>query len=78
MTTEIVWQLPTNQSSLTDHDWIHPKAKWHGFVNGVSLCKRHRQGTRAFESRDVLEVMDETEFVCKRCLEFYGRLETNG
>lgn len=25
------WMLPVKQSNITDHDWIHPKAKYHCF-----------------------------------------------
>lgn len=71
--TEIIWQLPINQSNKTNHDWIHTKAKFHGFVNNISLCQRHKQKTRSFETRNVSEVMQEKELVCKRCLELYDK-----
>jgi len=44
----VVWQLPVNQSNKTDHEWIHPKAKYHAYVNNNSLCGKFGQNTNFF------------------------------
>jgi hypothetical protein len=41
----IVWQLPVIQSKKTDHDWIHPKAKYHAYIDNNSVCGKYRQIT---------------------------------
>ncbi|KFK76624.1 hypothetical protein DJ87_5251 [Bacillus cereus] len=46
----IVWQLPVKQSNSTCTDWIHPKAKYHTYINDVSLCGKYSQCTSYFET----------------------------
>ncbi|MFL1672514.1 hypothetical protein [Paenibacillus dendritiformis] len=66
----IIWQLPVKQSSLTDTDWIHPKAKYHAFENYNSLCGKYRQVTDYFETGiDEAELMkDKLHYACQKCL----------
>ena len=45
-----VWQLPVKQGNKTNHDWIHPKAKYHCFCGGKSLCGKYYQDTDFFET----------------------------
>ncbi|MCG3227901.1 hypothetical protein HXV89_00245 [Bacillus subtilis] len=47
---KIVWQLPVIQSNLTDHDWIHPKAKYHAYIDNKSVCGKYGQHTDYFET----------------------------
>lgn len=48
----VVWQLPVNQSSLSNNDWIHPKAKFHAFDIDTrdSACKKHNQDVYLFKT----------------------------
>lgn len=69
---EVDWQLPVNQSNLTDHDWIHPKAKYHAFINSESLCGKYMLDTRFFDNRITeKELMKNNELACKVCLKKY-------
>jgi preprotein translocase subunit SecA len=65
----IVWQLPVIQSDLTDHDWIHPKAKYHAFLNNISICDKYSQDTNYFEtSIEASELLKNRDLPCKKCL----------
>lgn len=64
------WQLKVMQSSKTDRDWIHPKAKYHAFQNNNSLCKKYGQQTDFFET-DMPEGTDR-KHMCKECLKKLG------
>ncbi|MEK5061009.1 hypothetical protein BK126_26200 [Paenibacillus sp. FSL H7-0326] len=68
--SKIVWQLPVKQSNFTDHDWIHPKAKYHAFKNNASICGKYLQDTDYFEtSIDETELMSEKiQYACNKCL----------
>lgn len=69
MLEDIVWQLPVIQSNKTDHDWTHPKAKYHAFVDYNSVCGRHRQDTDFFETGiEESKLMVNKELACKACL----------
>lgn len=81
------WQLPTRQSNLTNHDWIHPRAKFHCFegeerdnyyVGGESLCKNHYQVTRDFEDYKLSYILENfgAEALCPKCYKLY--LERQG
>lgn len=65
----VVWQLPVIQSNKTDHDWVHPKAKYHAFLDNNSLCERYGQTTNYFEtSIDQEEIFKNPNLACKKCL----------
>lgn len=65
----IVWQLPVKQSNLTCTDWIHPKAKYHAYINDVSLCGKYSQCTSFFETTiEASKLMVNKEMACKSCL----------
>ncbi|WP_144536555.1 hypothetical protein [Bacillus thuringiensis] len=65
----IVWQLPVKQSNTTSHDWVHPKAKYHAFVNDNSLCGKYSQSTSFFETTiESSELRIKEEMACKQCL----------
>ena len=67
---KVTWQLPIKQSDKTDHDWIHPKAKYHAFVNHRSLCDKHGQNTDYFEtSIEEAELMKDKSLACKKCMD---------
>lgn len=69
MMVNVVWQLPVKQSDLTDHDWIHPKAKYHAFINNNSVCGKYGQNTNFFETGiEESELMKNKELACKKCL----------
>ena len=62
----VIWQLPVKQSNLTSVDWVHPKAKYHAFVNDRSLCGKYGQSTGFFET--TIEPSNLTEeLACKKC-----------
>ena len=68
--SEIIWQLPVRQSNRTDHDWVHPRAKYHAFLEGESLCGKFRQDTNYFETTiDASELLKNKTVACKRCLQ---------
>ncbi|WP_238189870.1 hypothetical protein [Paenibacillus sp. L3-i20] len=63
-----VWQLPVKQSNLTNHDWIHPRANYHAFLNNSSLCGKFHQDTSYFKT-DLPEGNElALQMRCKRCL----------
>lgn len=65
----VVWQLPVKQSNTTNHDWVHPKAKYHAFVNDNSLCGKYSQSTSFFETTiELFELRINEELACKKCL----------
>jgi hypothetical protein len=62
----VVWQLPVKQSDLTDTDWIHPKAKFHAFIGGGSVCGKYGQSSSFFET-DLDQPLTK-EVACRKCL----------
>ncbi|MBI9013893.1 MAG: hypothetical protein JEZ08_16785 [Clostridiales bacterium] len=67
-----VWQLPVIQSDLSDTDWIHPKAKFHYFIDGSSLCGKHTQDTDYFEtSLEDTDLKLSEEIACHKCFKLY-------
>lgn len=73
MMENVVWQLPVIQSDLTDHNWIHPKAKYHAFINDISLCVKYCQDTKNFETGiEESKLMKNKELACKKCLKKLG------
>lgn len=69
----IIWQLPVIQSNLTDHDWIHPNAKYHAYIENNSVCGNYGQSTDFFEtSIDEDELMKNKDLACKGCLKKLG------
>ena len=65
----VIWQLPVIQSNLTDHDWLHPKAKYHAFINDISACGKFSQDTNCFETTiDANILLQRKELACKKCM----------
>lgn len=75
MDVKFYWELPTNQSNLTNCDYIRYNAKLHCYVNDKSLCKRHSQQTESFENYDIEEFLKEygEKYVCSKCLVEYRK-----
>ncbi|MGY0106808.1 hypothetical protein [Bacillus velezensis] len=70
---EIFWQLPVIQSNKTDHNWIHPKAKYHAYINNESVCGKYGQNTDYFEiGIKESDLMANKELACKVCLKKLG------
>jgi len=64
----VVWQLPVKQSNKTGYDWIHPKVKYHCFVNNTSLCNKYWQETLYFETGiDDEKISSSPQLVCSIC-----------
>ena len=77
------WQLPVNQSNLTDTDWIHPRAKYHCFdKSGRSLCGKHGQDIYFFETDiEYSDVKDQEALEnckCKICKRIFTKLKKDG
>lgn len=69
----LVWQLPVIQSNLTDHDWVHPKAKYHAFIDNKSICGKYDQITDCFETGiEESKLMANKGWACKVCLKKLG------
>lgn len=67
--TNVIWQLPVKQSNVTNHDWVHPKSKYHAFASDKSLCGKYSQATEFFETTiESSELMINKENACKECL----------
>lgn len=76
-TDKLVWQLKVIQSNKTEHDWVHPKSKYHAFLNYNSLCGKWSQNTDYFETQiDEDEIKNKKDLACKKCyqLAFEGRI----
>ncbi|MEC0709719.1 hypothetical protein P8881_19535 [Bacillus haynesii] len=74
---KIVWQLPVIQSDLTDHDCIHPKAKYHAYIDNKSVCGKYGQITDCFETGiEESELMANKDWACKVCLKKLGFLKS--
>ena len=70
----VKWMLPVRQSSLTNHDLIHPKAKYHCFNNNVSLCEKYRQSQDFYETDiESGEIAMRPEIACKKCYEIWKK-----
>lgn len=67
---EIIWQLPVKQSNKSNHDWIHPKAKYHAFKNRKSICNKYYQNTDYFDTTiNKSQIMsNKQKLACKKCL----------
>lgn len=67
--TEIVWQLPVKQSNLSDNDWVHHKAKYHAFIDNLSVCGKFSQDTNFFETGiNEDKLMKNKNLACKNCM----------
>lgn len=65
-----VWELPVRERLLVGNpDWVHPRAKFHCFVYGDSLCGKYGQDTDFFETDiESREIEMCPEIACKKCL----------
>lgn len=71
-----VWQLPVANSEKTGTAYIHPKAKFHCFVDCVSLCTMYSQRTEDYDDGITVEsaaILEQPHHVCKRCLARWKR-----
>lgn len=66
------WQLPVKQSNTTDHDWVHPRAKYHAFAGRNAICGRHSQRTDYFET-DMPENAD-VKLKCRTCVKLVEKI----
>lgn len=71
-----VWQLPAvNRTESSANAYIPKTAKFHCFVESVSLCKRHAQDTEFYETGiESGEILRRPDIACKRCREMWLRL----
>ena len=68
-----VWQLPVKQSMFTCTDWIHPRAKFHCFVRGDSLCGKYHQDTDWYETDiEESEITKNPQNACRVCLKCWN------
>lgn len=69
-----VWQLPVSGAEKTGNSYISMKAKYHCFVDDVSLCRKYHQFTDDYDygittvSASVLEML---QVACKKCLKLW-------
>lgn len=71
-----VWQLPVFEDGFSGSNYVPMKAKYHCFVNGVSLCKKYHQITDVYDSGITVEgddVAHSPGIVCKRCLTLWKK-----
>lgn len=70
-----VWQLPApNETTASANAYIPSSAKYHCFVGGESLCKRHAQDTDYYElGIDSGEILSRSEIACKICFARWKR-----
>jgi len=69
-----VRQLPVKQSNYTDHDWVHPKAKYHCYIEGKSMCEKYNQDTDYFETDiESGEVLKFPVIACQVCFRKWKR-----
>lgn len=66
-----VWQLPVRERVVQGKpDWVHPLAKYHCYVCGVSLCGLYAQDTDFFETGiESGEIVQFPDIGCKKCYE---------
>ncbi|UTV34844.1 hypothetical protein [Bacillus altitudinis] len=68
-----VWQPPLFKSETKGHDRTSSGAKYHAFVNNVSLCGLHSQQTDEFDIEVFeLQIVAMPELACKKCLKKVG------
>ena len=74
--SEYKWMLPVKQSNITNHGWIHPKAKYHCFYENFSLCGRCYQVQDFFETEiDSNEIEQNPELACKECNRIWKNIQ---
>ena len=58
-----IWQLPFN-----DNDSIKPNTKYHCFIDNESLCGKHLQNTKLYDTDiESGEIAMRPEIACKVC-----------
>ncbi|MFR7272476.1 hypothetical protein ACLVL5_06250 [Streptococcus pneumoniae] len=68
-----VWQLPLVKSDTKGHDRASSAAKYHAFVDNVSLCGKFSQQTEEFDIEVFeIQIVAMPELACKRCLKKVG------
>lgn len=71
-----VWQLPVAGAERTGNAYIHPKAKYHCFEDGVSLCGMYRQRTQDYDDGITVEsgvILQTPDHACQRCYRAWKR-----
>ena len=71
-----VWQLPVCGAERTGNSYVSAKAKYHCFVDNVSLCGKYHQFTDDYDdgiTTDSAAVLETPQFACKKCLEVWKK-----
>lgn len=69
-----VWQLPISGAEKTGNSYISMKAKYHCFVDDVSLCGKYHQFTDDYDygiTTGSVSVLETPQFACKKCLKLW-------
>lgn len=67
-----VWQLPPTKSKKADHNWIHPKSKYHAYTNkhNKSMCGKHDRSDDFFETGLAEKsIIESPHIACEVCFE---------
>lgn len=71
-----VWQLPVSGSERTGNSYISPKAKYHCFVDNVTVCGRYQQNTEYYDEGITTEsacVLELPQTACRKCLNLWKK-----
>lgn len=73
----IRWQLPVRERVVVGRpDWVHPAAKFHCFIDCVSLCGKYIQDTDFFETDASPEQISQFPVcACKICYQKFGKMK---
>lgn len=69
-----VWQLPVSGSERTGNSYISMKAKYHCFVDDVSLCGKYHQFTDDYDygiTTESASILETPQIACKKCLKLW-------
>ena len=65
-----VWQLPVNGAERTGNAYISAKAKYHCFVENVTLCGKYDQDTSYYDhgiTKESGEILKRSNIACSKC-----------
>ena len=71
-----VWQLPVNGAERTGNAYISRKAKFHCFVDNITLCGKYHQNTQNYDDGITLEscsIVELPQFACRKCLNLWKK-----
>lgn len=69
-----VWQLPVCGAERTGNSYISMRAKYHCFVDDISLCGKYHQDTSDYDHGITIEsasIVEIPQNACKRCFELW-------